>query len=640
MIELTKIEKELQKQHDRLLQQKKPYERVAENARQTYGSDLTPFELIASVPVPHRNFYKEQVQTHRGKLVEGEPQTQMKGRNLVSGEAVQFFERKINPIFTSESVVMTMQSGAQDTGMYMHGYFHIMEDGTVEWLNWFDVYVNNALANPKNLFAGKSILVRRVRDVEDFKAEWKSVLSKLEYEVGEEDTLPRAKNLPGRSPVGVEFADRFNPSEKRTSIILDSGGRPFRSSALTGAFLDGSMDALVEEWWHFRIEEDGWKLYKKFEGYILNGENRNGETLDEWMPNPSIVDWSSDYLGGTYYQSMPYGDMIHSQAAYNFTGLKIMQNIALIDRPVLVAPESMKTTLYKYNNKPGEILFETVPNGLRQLPPPTFPPEYLAAMDRWGNDSLQNGAVQDVVRGEELEEAKSGIAIAELKEAANTRFKSQIQSRDEALRDVGRWLAVYVFDREVKRAKEEFDAQFDVLDNLARIDFQSQASPEDFMPEELRGLTHDDILNDLMFSFKIVPPTNLEDKILLVVSAVERLSNAMPQLAESSPETILQLAGHITENTDLAEEMISIIQPGKEQAAEAEEDAIEQQIEAAEDERVDELDAKIEEIDAETEGKIELARVTGEEERKTLKTQIELETQRENAARDKNRERE
>lgn len=593
--EITPYEKLLRGLHKRHLEQRAPFDAIATRARAAYGSVLD-VKLSVRAPTPHWNFFKSAIRMHRAKSIEGEPRVQAKGRNLVSSETAEFFQSKINPLFSSSSVTSILQSCANDATMFASGYAYVRDDASLEPLYWFNVWIDNALATPKDITLGRSILIRRLVAIEDFKAEWGDRLKELGFDLtehdddkgGKEDSLPRAGQIEGYEPIGIHVVDFAQLAEKRTGIVLDKNGSAYLPSELSNAGLNGVDDSLVEVFEHLVTDSDspnGWKQVFKYQDKILSEE-----PLADWKTAPLIHGWFADYQGGQCYQSSLYVDIARTQAAYNYIDAKAMQSVSMFDHPVIVAMVGDEKGVENHYNTPGETMFENVKGSIRFLDSTPLPSHYFGLKIDYRRDLEQVASTPDVLQANEPKQAKSGVALQVLERNALTAFQLLIQSRDEWLRDIGRSMAHCVFQKEVDAAEKQHAVAMEGFNENPAMEELPPSEPE--MIPALQGVTHEAIHKDLVLSFRVVPPTTIEDRIIQILESMRVIAESFPTYAEQDPVLILRMAGKVTENESLAEAMEEVIVARFQEQQEQQEAAKEEEAAAIEEEK--EFDAGLE----------------------------------------------
>ena len=239
------LEVKIIKLRERARVARKPYTDVAEWSRRVYGSE-PEIHLSARAPATYLNFYKNAVRVQRGKVIQGDPHVKIESRGRMKPETVQYFRNIIDPSFSSESCSSLLQNIATDTIMFTGGYEYIHDVDDLEHLYWFDVFIDNALSTPKNIFTGRYLFIRRYIDAEKFWDERKDELSKINPSWTAAEDLPTANDIEGRYPGGTNAQFQLvTESENNTNSYI---GNLFGQPNVTQSVTSGAEDGLVCEW--------------------------------------------------------------------------------------------------------------------------------------------------------------------------------------------------------------------------------------------------------------------------------------------------------------------------------------------------------------------------------------------------------
>lgn len=562
---------------DRAQEQIKPFNDVGTMARKHYGGEPEIY-LSAIAPISHRNFFKEAVQTIRGKTIEGTPQVQCKANNDNEAGTAQNLQKELDRVYTHSSMTGIMQSMAMDVGIFFRGFTYIHKNGIVEQLYAPDVMIDNSLAKPYDIYQGRFIIIRRLVDANKFWTKWEKELKNLDYK--DADGLPRATNVPCREIVGANTTIQLGTRqrEENTSTVMSNlyGGPNYNMAHYA---TDGKLDALVEEYEVFikneTLGEDGedkvgWEQFYVFEDHLL----ADGEDVDPEWPGPPVTSWVGDYLGGQVYQPSLYVDVIRSQASYNYISSSAARILSYLENPVTIHADEDRNKNKGFLNLPGQNYYESVAGSVRPFPQPVPPKEYYTEKEYIRRDVEANTGINDAMKGNEPVNVTSGVAIDELNRNANTRLQSAIQSRNEWMRDTGRWILI--------RGKDRLGIE----------------------------IATEQIWNDFIYSFRIIPPTThterIEQTLVAVVSGAKLLEGT---ILETDVEARIDVAGVITGNKEEAEELKAALKPRMEQAQQSQAQAAQDQAEMVAADKEQDQEDELEQIDAEGEIKVEIATI-------------------------------
>jgi len=520
----TELEEKYQKLLQRAQEQQRLFAVVAEQARELYGGH-PEIALSARAPSSHNNLFKKAVKIIRGKAIQGEPSCRVVPRGEISEDAATVASEKISSIFSSQSVYPQIAQISTDTLLCSGGYAMIHEDRHVEYLNWFDVFPDNALGCSADLSKGRYLFIRRLVDAAEFWDTYEKRLKELGYK--DEESLPRATKVMGRRIVGVNSTHTLSGvfEKKTVSYITNVFGNPtYWEYSSTQPDLDG----LVAEWECFVRDsvddETGlprWSRVLMFEDYFLE----DPEDLPSVMPGPNVAYFPFDFLNGQVYQPSLYVDVIRNQASYNWINSKTAQILANLDNPARKFHKDDTQAVKKWWNNPGEDLALDQPTLFEMIDQPVPPPIYEEIKASIKEDASENTGVTPATQGISPSEDSSGIAIEKLQRSAEVFFESFLTSRDEFFTDVCRWILY-----------------FEVLEN----------------PQEYNGITPQAVMKDAVFSFKLVPKLGREEKMAQTLSGITAATNMLVgTILETDPIARIDLAGTLTGNTKEADELIN-----------------------------------------------------------------------------------
>lgn len=522
----------------RLKEQRKPFDLVNEYARKVYGSETT-YKLSKRAPSPHYNAYKVAVISTRAQLIEGEPRVTVRAANPRADALANFLQPGMSAIFTSRSFANVLQAVVSDVIMCGGGYLKFV-DSAMHHLYWFDAWADSVLATAKSLWDGRAFLVRNLLDEEEFKDLYAKELESVGYKLGgkDEKRLPNAKDVEGRDSVGLSF-DSIHPDagvqlkESSTSTLVDAYGNAIRSSTTE----DSRMDGIVEVYRLYVPSGDKWVYYEMFDQQVLSDEPIEVVGV---VPEPGIIHFPADYLGGQFYQPTLFVDMIRSQDSYNWMDAKALQILSMLDFPAFRAAAADKTNLTKFNNTNGEMLFLNEPGAFAPIEQQQISGDHFTQKEFLQDNMERVSGVHDIIQGKEPDEASSGVALRRLEQNARNRFVSLMSSRDEFMRDVGRHVA-------------------------ARLVFEAQQSGE--APQEIASIDPASVWNDTVFEFHVVPPTERGEKMMQFTEALMAFTPLFPQDFTGA----VKMAGVVTGYRDIADEMTGAYAEHLQKAVQAQE---------------------------------------------------------------------
>ena len=555
------MESKLKALEIRAYEAKDPYLTVGEVSRRIYA-DCPLNQLSSRAPRTHWNNYRSTVQTYRAKLTDGDPKVSLsRAQGDIPIEIAEKFSAGLQSILSAQSGRNIFQACGNDVVQYGHGFIYVHPGPEVEWLNWFDVYVDNALTEAKMLSTARYIIINRYYDAAFYiSRRGAEKLRSLGYDVTDPQNhnLPMAGRIRGREAVGLSYeVSEGGMSEIHTGVSKRISGynSPFTSASRGTHNTAGDMDGLICEQEYLVQDEDspsGWSRYYVFDGKIVESDY-----VEEFLGEPPIAHWAGDFMSGQFEQPALLLRVLPNQVAKTFMADKILQSIAWFDYPTLVKSEENRNKLGEtYTGQPGEVFFESVTGSTRFLELPPIPVQYFEINQVLKEEAQDNTGTYNVVQGKEPDEAKSGVAIERLQANAEVFFQLLLNARAEFFQDLGRFCTLYMYDNVVQGSQQRATLALGepMVEQLSATP-DGKGQLDQFFPPGYQALSYEAIRDDMAFSFKVVPPTTREEKIDQLLRAVV----AVQPISMNDPILAVQLAATITENMDIGKELLTVL---------------------------------------------------------------------------------
>lgn len=571
--------KDLLELKQRAIKVKEPYVTIGEEARRVYAGDNRSRGRGKGEPTADWNYTYSTVQGNVARLIQGDPRPQITAKDSEMIDTAEWFNDKLSGKLYTSSIAPLLRQAVQDASLYGLGFVFINDEVDLESVNFFDVYLDNALSNPNDIFKkGRYAFVRVLEDKNDFKERYKVELKHADIS---EEMDGGSGKLHGRETVGSTVAPLGNMMENYTAVVPDAIG-DVESDQQTNLAQDG----LVEYWLCWVTDEDsesGWTLHVLFEDEIIKSVHE-----PSYRKHPLLFNFSSDSLSGQVYQPSDFVYTSKYERQVNWLTQKIYRAINSVSHPPLIVSKSSKPEMLGAGGVIQDMSqFADVPGQIVQVNNSADDPRWMQREPlpfQWGQqvDAMKESAFQtispQVLQGAADTGVTSGKALRELRTQADVRMQLKVTNRDETLRDITEAMCTEIFAQEleiatlraqteIQNAKEKLivatgakipegmDIPFESIAPMVRAENEDQLIAT-LMPPELQGVSFEDIRNGLVFSWLITPPVEREDKIDQILLTVQ---NILP-VAMGDPILAIKMAGITTGYKDVAEELIAAIE--------------------------------------------------------------------------------
>lgn len=560
---------------------KTKHEHTSTVARRKYAGE--PDLSSGDVPVSNWNFTKSTIQNSTARQIQGSPRPTIRARKAEFQEAAEFFQDKISAKLSAESISPLLRQCQQDTSLFGNGFFQVLYDNRLEYIYYFDVYIDNAKAISWDMFKGRYLFIRKLTDVEEFKDAYKKELRSAGVKL--EDVSKCANRSPGRELVGTGISSDYDMigNEFNTGYSINNAGVEHTEST-------NSEDGLVEYFvcWITSDESDtGWMQYVLYQDHILSST-----PLKDHLDEPPILSFAADALSGQFWQPSDFVHIEKPQKVVNWITNRELRHVGLVNNPPVVEyADSNVTALsagiplgptWDGSIREGQVL-KCVGRAPHFMDIPSANMQNIKLREFIQQDA-KDTELPDILQGQTHGSSDmSGKALRELSAEASVRSQLRTTNRDETLKKLGNIMMLNEYalvyeeanskaDMIIASAKDSIIALRDEIspeyvDEIITDEEISGAFPQEmqslspenlymaFMPPELTNITIDDLKENIDFSWIITAPLERDQKvdaINIALTTTLALANGMPDLA-------LKLAGKMTGQTDIADELIETI---------------------------------------------------------------------------------